>query len=71
MLTKDDVQRIESAGDVSFERGKKLGDFIKAKMKISFRIFIVVGGIIILGSLFFVAGMFSSRKQDPLKELNK
>lgn len=66
MICREDLVRIENASDRFFLAGKFIGDWIKKHLHISFRIFIVIGGIVIFGSLFFVAGIFSSRKKNNL-----
>jgi len=71
MLTREDTDRIEKANDVVFERGQIVGDYIKCTLKIVLRVCIVVGAIAVLGTLFFFAGIFSSKKEKQLQPIIK
>ena len=71
MLTKEDTDRIEKANDVVFEKGRVVGDCIKKNLKIVLRVSLVVGAIVVLGTLFFFAGLFSGKKESILKPIIK
>ena len=70
-MTRDDLLRIEDGSEKCFDSGKIVGDYIKKYLHISFRTAVVIVGIVVLGSLFFFAGLFSGKKEKQLEQLNK
>ena len=70
MLTRVDVERIEKCNDVMFDKGKVVGEVIKKNSIKVLRCVAIVGIVIFIGSLMFLSGVFSSRKDIPLQPLD-
>lgn len=70
MLTASDVKRIEKVNDVLFDKGKVVGEVVKKNSIRVARVVATISIIIFLGSLMFICGMFSNKKDTPLQPLD-
>ena len=70
MFTRDDLVRLEKVNDALFDKGILVGGVIKkGAMKVA-KVIAVIAIIVFIGSLMFIAGMFSGKKEEGLVSLD-